>query len=375
MAMTDTLRCDILFHRGHAHARTGNFQASIEAFDQILAIRPNHCFALLHKAMSLSKQKKYQDAVATACASIEADPSNSVIYQYLGKIHYDNRQYHEALKAFDKSLELAPQNQLTMCFRALTYLAMRERLQECHAILKEHITMASQELKSKLLLLCESYLQECGNDARPLGQCQPKPNVLPPGSLQETLSRLSHQLSLKCCGIRWLGDAKKAAAHVHYLKGRRNRSLGCMDEAISEYKETLNLCPDLEDAKKELFDLYLDVQRPEAAWQYFEQMEDHADYFEPEKLPSLELPIIFNLGRYYYQTETYEKAIERFNFVAAYLQTEYLPHYYLGLAHIANKDEFQAEQSFLRAMQQLNPRVAEIRMDEMMRLMTGKSVG
>ena len=48
-----------------------------------------------------------------------------------------------------------------------------------------------------------------------------------------------------------------------------------------------------------MFDLHVDTGESEAAWQYFQQLQDHEDYFDPEKLPSLELAMIFNLGRYY----------------------------------------------------------------------------
>ena len=49
--MIHSLRCDVLFYRGHARAKEGKLKESIEAFDQILAIQPDNCFALLHKAI------------------------------------------------------------------------------------------------------------------------------------------------------------------------------------------------------------------------------------------------------------------------------------------------------------------------------------
>lgn len=393
VSILNLLRAEWLSSRGQKLARQGQLAESIRAFEQALVLQPNYSGILLQKALSLSKQKRYLEAISDIQRAIIFKPSNSVYHQFLGKVYYDSGEFEKAVNSFDQSLSLDPENVLTLCFKNLVLLAKGERTTDAYDIIKRHIADTNSEFQGRLLVLCESFLHEHGAGARPLEICPIKPGrfvkIAQTGWLGAFFSllrgavfSLDHSLVVLSYTVRSALNPQKGRAYLHYVKAQQAWLLGDRDHATAEYQEALACYPELHDAKRELFEMWLSVGEPNMAWKYFEQLPESKEL--QEVFPSIQSPegkkcleeclrahadtsMIFNIGRFHYQTGNYDTAILCFQFVADSLSQQYLSLYYLGLCYLAKHDTDQAYRSFQEAMQQINPQVAERRLDEMMR--------
>ena len=85
------------------------------------------------------------------------------------------------------------------------------------------------------------------------------------------------------------------------------------------------------------------------------------------------LPLILRLGYTFYKTEDFENAINAFNIVTENISNNYYPFYYLGLSYLANNDLEKAQINFQRSMDELNPMIAEKKLEEMIRLLDNET--
>jgi hypothetical protein len=67
----------------------------------------------------------------------------------------------------------------------------------------------------------------------------------------------------------------------------------------------------------------------------------------------------------------YDKAAEKLIILAEHGSKDCVPFYYLGLCSIAKNDTKAARNWFKKAMQRVNPKIAEKRLGEMMRIYAG----
>jgi len=368
--MISTLKCELIFSKGQSLAKAGKLNESIHVYDQALAIEPYNTHILLHKAISLSRQGQHEDAINVINVAINSKPDNSILYQYLGRIYYEFHEYNNAIKAFDRSLELSPENELTLCYKHLTLLVKDENIEESCSILKGHVNNTNSEFKAKLLVFCETFLFVNRERARSLEQCMLMRTTECSTKFRNVLCKLEYYLSVKSTDIKYIFKPQEKLAYGHYAKAHYNRLLGNIDVAISEYQMALTINHELQNVKMELFDMYLSKYDPHSAWSYFEQHDAHNEYMDNDKIPSLDLSIIFNLGRYYYQTGIYDKANDKFKYVSEHAPKDCTPYYYEGLCLIAENQTKLAYTKFKNCLQQINPRIAEIRLDEMIRLIS-----
>ncbi len=368
--MISTLKCDLLLSKGQSLVKEGKLDDSVEVYNQALAIKPHNTHVLLHKAISLSRQERHEEAIAVINVAIASKPDNSILYQCLGRIYYERREYNKAIKAFDHSLALCAENELTLCLKHLTLLAKGENIKESCLILKEHVGNTNSEFKAKLLVYCETYLFQNHQRSRSLEKCISTRTREHSSKLDEVVNKVEYYLSEKSINMRYLFKPQERIAYAHYARAHYNRLSGDIESAISECIMALECIHDLHGAKVELFDLYLSADDPQSAWTYFEQLDERDEYMEEEKKDSLDLSIIFNLGRYYYQTGKFDNANKEFKYVSEKAPKEYAPFYYMGLCDVANNRLKLAHVKFQNSMQQDNPRVTEIRLDEMIRIVS-----
>ena len=156
--MIRTFKTEFLFTKGQKQAKIGDWEGSINLYDKALSLVPNYSGIYLHKALSLSKQKKYPEAIEVLDKAISLKPNNHAYYLFLGIIYYDFKKYDDALKSFEKTLEISPDNYLAVCFRCLTLLVKEENIDESLAILVDNIQNTNSEFQARFLVLCESFL-------------------------------------------------------------------------------------------------------------------------------------------------------------------------------------------------------------------------
>lgn len=61
-----------------------------------------------NKGNALDDQKKYEEAIKCFDKLIELDPNNARVWYYKGVLLYKLGKYEEAIKCFDKTLQINP---------------------------------------------------------------------------------------------------------------------------------------------------------------------------------------------------------------------------------------------------------------------------
>jgi tetratricopeptide (TPR) repeat protein len=377
--MIETIRTEILFSRAQRLVQQDKLDEAIEVFDRALSISPKYSGIYLHKALALSDEKKYEDSVTTIMKAIQLDPSNPVYYMFLGRIHYDHRRFDKALQAFEKSLLMDSGNVLTLCFKNLALLAMGN-IDDTYEELKEKVVNTNADFKSRLLVLCESFLLQKKDLSKTLEENIKEGNIV----LRERSSRIcriledvfdkANQLLMHILyyGLvlfyrcRYASNPKKKSAYLHYLEGDKRNLLGDSEAAIEEYIKALSLLPDFDEPKEELAEIYFENGDYERAHEYLKQTEEYKNALKGNR--SKNTSLCLRLGIIYYKLGEYDRAIEKFMTVTELELTDYLPFYYLGLCSIAQSDAERARSWFKKATEKLNPSIAQKRVDELVRI-------
>ncbi len=78
------------------------------ALERALAINPSHLRALVHYSWQLGEAGRFDAAIELARKAIALDPLSGVVRTTTGQAYYLNRNFANALKEYEKLLELAP---------------------------------------------------------------------------------------------------------------------------------------------------------------------------------------------------------------------------------------------------------------------------
>lgn len=99
---------DTLFKIAYILGEQGNFDEALEYYNEALEIDEQNEF--VHNAMaSIYRQKEeYASAKMHLNASLEIDNTNSVTYYNFGNLLVDMHKKEEAIKMYEKALELQP---------------------------------------------------------------------------------------------------------------------------------------------------------------------------------------------------------------------------------------------------------------------------
>lgn len=71
----------------------------------------NHAEDYINQGLVLASQGKYAEAIAAYNKAIELDPNNALAYNYRGEAYKSNGKYDLALADFNKAIELDPKDQ------------------------------------------------------------------------------------------------------------------------------------------------------------------------------------------------------------------------------------------------------------------------
>ncbi|XZE22162.1 tetratricopeptide repeat protein [Pirellulaceae bacterium SH449] len=86
----------------------GDFRAALRDVDAAESIMPTYFDVASARAMITQKQKGYGHSGQTIAVGLQSNPQSADLWQGKGFNHYSNRQYSQAIDAFQKALEINP---------------------------------------------------------------------------------------------------------------------------------------------------------------------------------------------------------------------------------------------------------------------------
>lgn len=101
----------MLIEEGGEYAANEQFDKANEAFTHALDLDPTHTYTLYGKAFCLRKLGNYENAQVILNDALSLYPYDTELLNERGMLHYDQKQYDQAIEAFDQVLALDPENE------------------------------------------------------------------------------------------------------------------------------------------------------------------------------------------------------------------------------------------------------------------------
>jgi predicted O-linked N-acetylglucosamine transferase (SPINDLY family) len=110
------------FSLGNLHMqKLADYVAAEQCFRRILEVHPHSIEVLTHLGITLQKQQKFQDALATQRRVLERNPHCVEALLNLGSVYVDLGQYATAETYYRKVVEISPQNATVWHYLATMY--------------------------------------------------------------------------------------------------------------------------------------------------------------------------------------------------------------------------------------------------------------
>ncbi len=97
-------RASLLLGKGQALLNLDQAGESLECFDEILALDPNHTEALIRRGLALEKLEGWEKALESYDRALAIDPSLTVAYLYKGGVCNKLQRHREALDSYEHAL-------------------------------------------------------------------------------------------------------------------------------------------------------------------------------------------------------------------------------------------------------------------------------
>ena len=94
-----------LYNEGNKNFKSGDYTGAIKQYDAALKIEQSPSI-LYQKSVALKKLQKYEEAEKALLKSVELDPKFKESYSGLGTTYYSMNKNDEAIKLFQKYLEI-----------------------------------------------------------------------------------------------------------------------------------------------------------------------------------------------------------------------------------------------------------------------------
>lgn len=388
------LKAQRLFTRGQHLAAQGQAEAALAVYEQALTLRPGMPGLHLHYALALSDTERFAEAVAALQHAIAQAPDNPVLPMFLGQISFDHQAYAQAATWCARALALSPHNSHALGLVALLALvtgqvppayaqftqplprplSLAERL--CLWLGRGQLPLLVQQanpaLQSRMLLAIETLLLQQSGPVRTLSE---QLLALPEATAAEgfgdrLLGWIDHGcvrglMALRWCSImvRCLGRPARRATELRLMRAERALYLNQVELAEALYRPLAAQTPIQSLVLERLCELcYLQAKFPEAlryARRVLAQL--------PADVPPSAWQA-FLLGELWYQVGAYDEAYAALQQAADHGLCDYKLLYYLGLCQLRQGQRLAARRSFAAAVQQLNPDITRLRLDELYRL-------
>jgi len=371
------------FRKGLRLAAGSLFSDSLEAFDRALSLAPDYAPAQVHKALSLSALKRFDEALDTAQDAVAAAPANAVHRLWYGVIAYDAGRWTSAASAFAEGRHLAPDNRLLAAYHLLATLQLPEaRAADVLAELAPEINIVNAAFQGRFLVCCETALHAFGAEARTLAQQLIYETYFgPPPDLSARLERFGLKVGALLDTVTAVTPRRREARR-HAREGDRNMAAGELQAALDAFHQALALRPDWESLLDKYLDLSLYLGHGRVLLDRMAQMGDidtlrdkvaayHAVRGNPDKgrPPNLDpdLPFLTMLGVVEYHMGRLRQAQRWLEPVAASDPRDYIAPYFLGLVLLRAGSADMARPHFQQAAGVVNPDMALKRLNEWQR--------
>ena len=221
----DTEKVEYLILRAQAHQADKNFDKCIADLDQVIEKSPANGKAYEIKALALLMQEKGEEALEAFNKATELAPNSVAPYQYRGELYNKMGRVDEAIEQLDRALEIAPMNLASLLVRAELLIAKANSLEQ----------PSSEEIAEEVE---ESAAQE------------------------SELERVGQAMELR---TQALGDIEKALrirptlVRSHVMRARVLSTLDRDDEALKIMQELAKAAPNNLEINLQLAAYYIDL--------------------------------------------------------------------------------------------------------------------
>ena len=155
----DKNNTDVIFYRALAKTELNDFYGAITDYEKIIELNSNYPlqhnkFATVYnnKAYTLTRLKKYQEALPFVEKALELDKTEWFIWDTRGEIYYNLANYEKSLKDLNKAIELK-ENDNSYYLRGLVYLKLGQKEKGCRDLSKSG-ELGNTEAYEKIKLNC-----------------------------------------------------------------------------------------------------------------------------------------------------------------------------------------------------------------------------
>ena len=96
------------FQAGNQHARVGEFEEAITAYQSALELEPDHVSAMTNLGVAYYNNGQLDEAVAEYQKALEVAPEDEAIHSNLAAAYVQQGKLEEALASYTRAVELEP---------------------------------------------------------------------------------------------------------------------------------------------------------------------------------------------------------------------------------------------------------------------------
>lgn len=346
------------FARACKLVREGNAEEALAIFDALVKKSPADWQLRMQRALALDEAGQLHEARAQILECVAERPESAPARIILSRIEFDAGDFDAALEAAKAASELDPSNRLAKAYQGLALLAKGD-IEEGYALLHGLAFLMSDSFQARMLLWCEKWLGE-RPDARSLEETVAEESLAStaakrrmqsqPSRLRRFLWKLAARLRHPSGGLPAKAAEREAAAAWFLLRWQPER-------AQEEYLAALESRLDDSLIHERLIDARYELKDYGGVLAAAEMLGERAADAEV---------VALKVGAAKFWLGDYDGAIELLKRAAGSV-IEFWPQYYLGLCELKRGNERAARQWFARATAQINPRVVEKRLDEVLR--------
>lgn len=391
--LTRLSRTEQLFTRAQKLHLLDRYEESVEVFEQAHKHNPTHTGISLHRALALSDVACFDKAYEVLCNAIKLQPSNPVLYMFLGQISFDHENYIDTLKYCKKALKHNPlnvharglmmlvslaQGQVDEAYQSLTRPPPNQWGNVCQVLhrhglvrLPSTVQLANLALQSRILLTVETYAWQKNLAVRSLSQQLVEQQQNASSNLAyRGLEMIDTLLTYSTLGIKqsfivlkYAGNKKRRDESRLRIKADKSYYLCQTSSAITAYENILQKMPESVDVKQRLLELYYESGKFDAALSTLKQL---IHYGTSEHNPGPSESLL--LGELLYVNGQSDEAIHYLRQALESPLSEFKHFYYCGLNDLKSGRKVSARQQFAKALGQLNPNICRLRLDELKRV-------
>ncbi|MBD2005553.1 MULTISPECIES: tetratricopeptide repeat protein [Cyanophyceae] len=116
-----------LYNQGVEEYQQGNYQESINKFDEALQIEPEFAAAYSYRGKAKAEMEDIHGARADYSKSLRLQGNQSELSHDLGNVHYKLENYQTAIENYNWALDINPSFALAYCNRGRAYLKLEDK--------------------------------------------------------------------------------------------------------------------------------------------------------------------------------------------------------------------------------------------------------